>query len=160
MWDSALLDSKPEIREAGYIALQACVAALGPADRLEHRNILLNDALTAVASPTSTGHAVHGALLACCILAKTSNGDHSAIQSMWPFVLKVKERDYQVVRAAMDFVTIAAEHSSDAFLLQWLQPTMNWLCEAMKRDRDQVPGRYTPFLVIPKTILLAYSKVF
>jgi hypothetical protein len=140
LWDSALQDHKIEIREAGKLALEACVTHLAEADKQEHRQILLEDTLSSLNSFLTAPHAVHGALLTACVLAKTSGDDTSAIQALWPAVLRVKDRDGQATRATMEFITIAADASSSSYHLQWLSPTMNWLCEAMKRERDQIPG--------------------
>lgn len=140
LWDSALQDQKLEIREAGKLALEVCVANLSIADAPVHREVLLNDILSVFSTYTSGAHAIHGALLAACVLARTVGPGDNTVQPLWPFVLKVKDRDMQSSRAAMEFMTIAAEKSSSAFLHQWLRPTMIWLCDAMKRERDQNAG--------------------
>lgn len=142
LWDSALQDHKIEIREAGRLALEVCVSQMSLAEALEHREILLDDVLSVLTSHNSNAHDVHGALLASCVLVKTAEEGESSVQILWPAVLKVKEKDMQASRAAMEFMTIAAEKSTPNFLPQWLQPSMTWLCDVMKRERDQNAGRH------------------
>lgn len=133
-------DQKLEVREAGKLALDVCLSHMSLSQALEHREFLLEDVLSVLASHTSSAHAVHGALLTACVLAKTAEEGEASLQLLWPAVLRSKEKDLQASRAAMEYVTIASRKSSAAFLLQWLQPTMAWLCEAMKRERDQNAG--------------------
>lgn len=147
LWDSALQDHRLEIREAGKQALEVCVANMSTGDVAVHRAILLNDVLAVLATYTSGAHAIHGALLTSCVLAKTASDGDSSLQLLWPSVLKVKEKDVQSSRAAMEFITIAAEKAPVAFLSTWLEPTMTWLCEAMKRERDYHAGKVSKFLL-------------
>lgn len=113
---------------------------MSKSDVIVHREILLNDVLSVLSPHASSAHQIHGALLTACVLARTVEGGDSSIQLLWPYVLKAKDKDLHSTRAAMEFMTIAAEKTPAAFLLQWLQPTMTWLCEAMKRERDHNAG--------------------
>lgn len=140
LWDSALQDHKLEIREAGKLALEVCVANMPLSDALVHRDILFEDVLAVLDANASGAHAVHGALLTACVLAKTVEDGDTSLLLLWPAVLRVKDKDLQSSRAAMEFMNIAAEKSPVVFLRKWLQPTMTWLCDAMKRERDQNAG--------------------
>ena len=140
LWYHAMTDSKVEIREAGKAALEVCIAALPAAISYAHREDLLGMALSPLTSLGSSAGTIHGAVLTCCVLAETAEPGDNFVPLAWKSVLKVKDRDSLIASACMEFVTIAAQTRKSIFCADILHPSMKWICEAIKRDKDQVPG--------------------
>ena len=141
LWFHAMMDSKLEIREAGKLALEACIIALPAAMSYVHREDLLGVALNPLNSSASSASILHGAVLTCCVLAETAKEGDNFVPLAWKSVLSVKDKDGLISQACMNFVTIAAQTSKNVFCSEIIHPSMKWLCEAIKREKDQLAGK-------------------
>lgn len=140
LWAHALTDPTLEVREAGRVALEACVAALPGPIAYEHRRDLLETALSTLQSVVTASYIVHGAVLTCLVLARASDQDDGFVTAMWPLVLRVKDRDPLLAKACMDFLVIAAEKNPAIFESDWLHPSMTWICEGLQKQLSDGEG--------------------
>lgn len=140
IWHHALLDQKREIREAGKLALGACVEALTPAESYACRQSLLRLAAVPLESFTSSHAAAHGAILTCTILVVTAQEEENIVQSTCKLVTGARDRDAHTSAAYMQYLVAAAEHDREGFNSTLLPSAMLWLVSALRREKDQVSG--------------------
>jgi hypothetical protein len=136
-----MTDSNIEIRQAGQLALEACIIALPPQMSFLHKQDLMRMALLPLQSIASSASSLHGAILTCTVLASSTQEGEDFVSPSWKLIMKVKERDSIVSAACMDYLSVAAKVDKAVFSSEILHPTMRWLVEAIKREKDQVAGK-------------------
>lgn len=126
---------KAEIRLEARSALEACLRRLPPEHRTYHEEALMAQAIGCMTSYASSAATLHGSILVCNVLLDLRDDLDRELLIMWPAILKVKERDTYVGSAAMQFMASAARKGTQHFRDHWLNPTLSWLVQEMKRER-------------------------
>lgn len=159
LWDYGLTAPKTDTREAARSALQACLQLLPAEYRGPHEVELLDDAIITMTSFAASPAALHGSVLTCCVLLDLREDMERELLIMWPAILKVKERDGTIGRAAMQFMASAARKSPLQFREHWLRPTFDWILLEMRREKMQVEAMKCLAAVLPAASFAASTYI-
>lgn len=85
---------------------------------------------------------LHGAVLTCCVVARTLQADpqgDSFAHNIWRSLMAIKGASLDVSKACLEFMVIDATRSKSAFCSHWVDHAMKWMCEMLTAE-DDLPG--------------------